>query len=216
MMNILHYKPFMTCFNESYLLPLEIYMQKECRRCKKVKNITSFKLDKRNGEKRTVTCRDCYENNPLGKNFRLPEDYKKISDALRGKKHSIEWRVAISKGHLKAVSEGRNHFKKDCPSDPDNFRMRLEYQLWRDDVFLLKGKACENCSSKTRLHVHHIKCFYKYPELRTDVNNGQVLCQSCHMKLTWNEKRKLGERIHVNCKCPQHKKVNKEMKYADK
>ncbi len=194
------------CLSMSFMSSLENFMQRECRRCKIIKNITAFHVDKRREDGRTVTCRKCYESNHVGRGFRTKEDIEKRAQKLRGKKHSVEWRLAISKGHLKASAEGRNHFKKDAQSDPDNFRMRLEYQLWREQVISLKGNLCELCKSNKRIHVHHINCFYQFPELRTDVNNGQVLCQSCHMKLTWAEKRKSGERIHVACKCPQHQK----------
>jgi len=192
------------CLRMSLSSSLENFMQRECRRCKITKNITSFHVDKRREDGRTLTCRKCYENNHIGKNFKTKEDLERRSQKMRGRKHTIEWRLAISKGHLKAASEGRNHFIKDKPSDPDNFRMRLEYQLWREAIIKLKGCLCELCGSDKRIHIHHIKCFYEFPELRTDINNGQVLCQSCHMKLTWAEKRKSGLRIHVNCKCPQH------------
>ena len=42
---------------------------------------------------------------------------------------------------------------------------------------------CEKCEATKRLHAHHIKCYYKNKSLRTDIKNGQILCQSCHMKL---------------------------------
>lgn len=44
------------------------------------------------------------------------------------------------------------------------------------------GQTCECCGTKVRLHVHHVKSFAKFPELRFDPNNSEVLCPKCHYK----------------------------------
>ena len=44
------------------------------------------------------------------------------------------------------------------------------------------GSTCECCGTKVRLHVHHIKSFAKYPDLRFDPTNAEVLCPKCHYK----------------------------------
>jgi transposase len=42
------------------------------------------------------------------------------------------------------------------------------------------GKTCECCGVKIKLHVHHIKSFAKYPDIRFDPANSEVLCPKCH------------------------------------
>lgn len=42
------------------------------------------------------------------------------------------------------------------------------------------GHVCECCGIKISLHVHHIKSFSKFPDLRYDPENSEVLCPKCH------------------------------------
>lgn len=168
---------------------LGIYMLKMCFRCNKEKSITNFKIDNRQKDGRTITCRECYTNNKLDKFFRTPAQIESQRKKLLGRKYSVSHRLAISKGQQLAVKEGRHPWKRNEIEHKEQERHRLSYQLWKQKVIELKGNLCETCKSDKRIHVHHIKCFYKYPELRTDINNGQVLCQSCHMKVTWIERK---------------------------
>lgn len=39
---------------------------------------------------------------------------------------------------------------------------------------------CEECGSTEKLEGHHIKEWSKYPELRYEPDNIQILCHSCH------------------------------------
>lgn len=61
-------------------------------------------------------------------------------------------------------------------------RNNYSYRKWRDDV-LERDKNCMLCGSTNNLVVHHKKSFADYPELRTELNNGITLCDSCHKKL---------------------------------
>lgn len=168
-------------------------MIKKCYRCQEEKSIKKFKVDKRTSDGRTITCRYCYTFNKLYRFFRSSEQIESQRSKLLGRKYSVEHRKAISKGTLKAMDEGRHVFKKRSPNaNLDNLRKGIEYNLWRENVLNNKGNLCESCNSKDKLHVHHIKCFYSYPDLRTDINNGKVLCSSCHMKLTWKERKQYG------------------------
>ena len=66
-----------------------------------------------------------------------------------------------------------------------------EYKQWRVAALEAKGNRCEDCGVEQnstcnccgitiRLHVHHIKSFSKFPELRFDPLNAEVLCPKCH------------------------------------
>jgi len=59
-------------------------------------------------------------------------------------------------------------------------RVSWEYRKWRNDVIKRDRYTCVNCGSKNKLHVHHIKPYAKFEELRVDISNGITLCQKCH------------------------------------
>lgn len=64
-----------------------------------------------------------------------------------------------------------------------------KYQVWRKEVIKRDNYQCIWCESKENLTVDHIKPFSKYPELRTNIDNGRTLCRSCHLKTpTWGGK----------------------------
>jgi 5-methylcytosine-specific restriction endonuclease McrA len=54
------------------------------------------------------------------------------------------------------------------------------YSRWRKAVFAKDGKACVLCGSTERLEADHIQSQSKFPELKFEVSNGRVLCNSCH------------------------------------
>jgi len=178
-------------------------MNIKCKRCKEIKDEKEF----RKGRK---TCKECYALRPKMKFTkewrekiskakkgipnpkhaeairgvkRTKEAIEKTATKLRGRKYTLEHRLAISKGHKKVVEEGRCHFKiKDMPS-LENLRERLEYKIWKEKVLERDNEKCVKCGSEKRLHVHHLQSYYTFPEGRLNIDNGQTLCISCHMKL---------------------------------
>lgn len=158
-------------------------MTKICKRCGNERKKTSFrKLKCRNGERSDV-CRKCYDTNQLEKFVRSPEQIQSQRQKLTGRKYSVEHRLAISDGQKNAVEEGRHHWKKNDVRHKDQDRCQIRYKIWREQVLSLKNNKCEICGKTNHLHIHHLKCFYKFPELKFDVLNGQVLCRSCHMRV---------------------------------
>lgn len=70
------------------------------------------------------------------------------------------------------------------------------YNQWRKAVFTRDGHKCVFCGSEEKLQSDHIKPFSTFKDLRYDVNNGRVLCASCHKKTdTYGGKQHLGKRI---------------------
>lgn len=57
-----------------------------------------------------------------------------------------------------------------------------EYKQWRLAVLNKCDSKCVRCGSYKEPHCHHIKPWAKFPELRFDVDNGEVLCKLCHHK----------------------------------
>lgn len=43
-----------------------------------------------------------------------------------------------------------------------------------------RDKVCQCCGGSDHLEVHHVNPLAIYPDLGTDINNGMVLCQTCH------------------------------------
>ena len=66
-------------------------------------------------------------------------------------------------------------------------RTSVEYQQWKQDVRQRDGNACRRCGFDTNLEVHHIKRWEKYPEFRTELDNGLTLCGNCHTLITGRE-----------------------------
>ena len=66
----------------------------------------------------------------------------------------------------------------------ENYEKRVspEYKRWKKAVLERDGYKCQHCGEENDLHVHHIKSFSKYPELRYEVSNGITLCKKCHKK----------------------------------
>lgn len=65
--------------------------------------------------------------------------------------------------------------------DDSKFRRSTEYKKWRDAVIAKNGKVCAKCgTTEGQLNAHHIKNIHDYPNLRLEVSNGVVLCNTCH------------------------------------
>lgn len=68
-------------------------------------------------------------------------------------------------------------------------RLNYSYRQWRKRVLERDGYKCTKCGSTEKLHAHHIKSFADYPEEREVLENGITLCEKCHRKVHWLEKR---------------------------
>lgn len=65
--------------------------------------------------------------------------------------------------------------------DRERNRDYREYKTWRKEVFSRDDYTCRKCGSRGGdLAAHHINGFSKFPELRTNLNNGATLCKNCH------------------------------------
>ena len=185
-------------------------MSKICKRCKKEKDEKEFKRNPKKPDGLRDTCEWCYHNNQIrspksdkwlekiansqkGKKrpehsekikgrIKTPEEIEKRRQKIIGRKYSIDHRLAISKGQKRAVIEGRHPWKVNKIAHKDQERAHLEYKIWKEKVMEANGKKCKACGRTDRLHCHHIKSFYNFPELKFDPANGELLCISCHMR----------------------------------
>ena len=70
-------------------------------------------------------------------------------------------------------------------SDEDREKKRLvpEYNEWIKAVYKKYDYTCQKCFRKGGgivIHSHHIESYGSHKDLRTDLNNGIVLCKECH------------------------------------
>lgn len=69
----------------------------------------------------------------------------------------------------------------------------LESRAWRElryQILKLRGRRCECCgedSPYAQFEVDHIKSRHKYPELRMEPKNLQVLCRPCNQGKGWQD-----------------------------
>jgi hypothetical protein len=79
-------------------------------------------------------------------------------------------------------------------NDRHLIRQSQEYKNWRRKAKQLHKNICDKCGIKDRtvceccgntiyLHVHHVKSFAVYPDLRFNPENSSVLCSKCHKDL---------------------------------
>ena len=145
----------------------------------------------------------------------------------KGKKLSLAHREKLSKSHkglkvseetkrkLSKLFEGANapFWKGGITPLYQKIRSCLEYRLWRSDCFRRDDFTCQTCRIRGgNLIVDHIKRFsviiaeHKITSLEEalaceelwDINNGRVLCVSCHkMTETWGTKGLHGRKYRI-------------------
>jgi len=147
--------------------------EKICGKCQK-----NFSVNRKNQRFCSVDCALIGNSWNVGK--KLPESTKKkMGDARRGKKRTIETRLKMSKNHKRG---SENHFWRGGVSKVnESIRKSLEYKLWRESVFERDNYTCIWCGTRGgKLNADHIKPFALYPELRFAIDNGRTLCVPCH------------------------------------
>jgi len=114
------------------------------------------------------------------------EHIQKVKDSLVGNtrslgyKHSFETRKKMSDGRKGELSP---HWQGGITAEHMRERRTFEIKLWRDSVMVRDNYTCQICSKRGgNLEVDHIKPFALFPELRTSIENGRVLCKPCHRK----------------------------------
>ena len=144
----------------------EIYGKEKAKEMKK-KNREAH-LGKKHTEKTKEKIRKNAEVNP---NF----GFKNRSHAERSKRKIRKNNKGKHSGPLSGFwIDGRTF---------ENIRIRngIEIRLWREAVFARDNWICQKCKEQGgTLHVHHIKNFAQYFELRFVISNGITFCKKCH------------------------------------
>ena len=70
------------------------------------------------------------------------------------------------------------------------FMDTLEYKKWRRNIFKRDNHTCQICGKRGgNLRGNHIKKYSDYPELRTQINNGIVICRDCDLLWVLNREK---------------------------
>jgi len=146
------------------------------QRCKKLSEEQKYVLSVKSNE---------YHNkrkNDPEYNEKLKIRYKKSYQKHRKK------RLKLQKEYNKTHPEQRlNSIKLYLKKLGKNFDMTINEYMYAHNSWSksikVRDKVCQICNSKKHLNSHHI--FYKnsYPQLSLNINNGIVLCVSCHGEL---------------------------------
>lgn len=151
-------------------------MQKQCLQCKKIiykpsnESVWAFKF------RRKFCSKKCKHDYQKGK---LPHQHG-------FKKGMTPWNKGL-KGYM--AGEKNPKWKGGITDLQHKERQTLEYIAWRKEVYQRDHYTCRICGKhceKNDIVAHHLKLFSEFPELRYSVDNGIVLCRSCHLKLHKN------------------------------
>jgi 5-methylcytosine-specific restriction endonuclease McrA len=104
----------------------------------------------------------------------------------------LSQKASVPKPHLRGANNGMSG--RTGPSNP-NWRgghtperqLFYESQEWKNVSRLLRKRdkhVCRRCgrqkTGRKSLHIHHIRSWAEYPDLRTTLSNLVLLCKECH------------------------------------
>lgn len=110
-----------------------------------------------------------------------------------GRSFSPEHRENLSKSHIATDTRGEKNPNWRNGAAMENMRLRqsLPYRRWKaasleragyqcQECGIKHETPCDHCGTSITLHVHHVYSFARYPEIRFDPENSEVLCPKCH------------------------------------
>lgn len=108
---------------------------------------------------------------------------KKIGISNKGSQRTKESRKNISEAR-KGKNVGENHPRWNytfTQTDRQDIRKYPEYYEWRKAVYDRDNYTCQKCGEVSGvLNAHHIESYNNNNELRTTLENGITLCDTCH------------------------------------
>lgn len=94
-------------------------------------------------------------------------------------------RLVESNGGKIGNQKGDTHYNWKGGITPEVLKIRASEEMrhWVKAVLKRDNYTCQECGiGRVKLCAHHLKSFSAYPELRTELSNGQTLCEPCHRK----------------------------------
>lgn len=132
-----------------------------------------------------------YRKDPYRKDCKNCKNLKRRKGTIsntRFKNGDIPWNSG-KKGVIKSPLKGKkinvHHLIKFnlISKEKGNSRNCQNVKNWKIQVLQIGKNKCSNCESTEHLHCHHIIPWKDSEDLRYLVDNGKVLCRSCHAKL---------------------------------
>ena len=146
------------------------------------------------------------QNNKDAKKPYIKKGYNMNSAYPKGHKPTEETKLKISQSRINKYKGSENpNWQGGLTSLVQLIRHCFEYRQWRSDVFTRDDFNCQKCGIKgERLNAHHIVSFTdiveRYEILTLEeaincaelwnINNGQTLCQDCHIELHKNPNKR--------------------------
>jgi hypothetical protein len=106
--------------------------------------------------------------------------------------HSLEAKERMSQAHLgKRQGADNPNWRGGAALKHYRLRQSAPYRRWKEASLERANFQCQDCGVKHQspcgccgtsitLHVHHLHSFSRYPEIRFDPENSEVLCPKCH------------------------------------
>lgn len=112
---------------------------------------------------------------------------KRLGNSYGFKKGLIPWNKGIK---FEAVTGEKNinwkgGISKQNRTERQVFMQTPEYRDWRRKVFERDNYTCQKCGyCGEKLEANHDLPYATFPELRTEILNGETLCAPCHLLVT--------------------------------
>ena len=141
----------------------------KCEWCKKDSYLPTYYRNKKMNIRRfcSARCKSFW----IGSKTRIDPEYRR--------KKSI---ISIRNGSLPPVIKKRNDSwkikRKDWERDASK---NSRFRFFRLEVLKRDSFQCVKCGSKEKVHIHHIKTWKDFPELRYEPTNCIILCRQCHI-----------------------------------
>lgn len=132
-----------------------------------------------------------------GHNLKGDDNYMAtaIVNPFHGRRHSLKTKAILSekasipKPWLRGAGNGMSgrtgasnpNWKGGVSPERQRLYANAEYRALLTSVRKRDGLRCTKCRTPSGpLHVHHVKSWAEYPELRFDPGNLVTLCKDCH------------------------------------
>lgn len=172
---------FSCCNNIDYIIPNVYTNKRKCDKC----NLSKSKLFKIK-----------FYNMLNDKGDELLSDYIngdvkvliKYKDCKHEPHYITPYNYSKGKGcplcYIDSISGENSVFWNPNLTEQDRYNNRKydEYKIWVKNVFEKFNYTCVKCGiNQGNLNAHHIYNFSQYNNLRTNVSNGIVFCEKCHL-----------------------------------
>lgn len=87
------------------------------------------------------------------------------------------------KAQYQHIGEGNPNWKGGIQPEHLKIRNSKGVREWKLECLERDNHTCQKCGAIEGLHVHHIKSFDEFPELRAKLENGITLCGDCHYEI---------------------------------